>query len=287
MTPSIPSITVDRLIDQYAVLLLDAYGVLITHQGAFPGATELIDRLNSMGKPYFILTNDASRSPQSSAGRYQDMGLDISVERIITSGLLLGPYFESAGLRGSRCIVLGTEESLAYVTDAGGEVVSLTDGVDAETLVVCDERGYPLRENLDQVVSLLFRRIDRGDPVHLVLANPDLVYPAGHDRYGLTAGAVAHILEGVLGPRYPERDDLRFVRLGKPNPPMFEEVTRRAGTRDMIMVGDQLGTDIRGANRFGIDSALVVTGLARMEHLDSDPGHLPTYILRSLETTTD
>lgn len=283
MTRVIPRIGMKRIIEGYEAVLLDAYGVLITHEGALPGAAALIEHLNAAGKPFFILTNDASRSVGSSAERYRRMGLDISEERIITSGLLLEPYFTTEGLRGSPCVVLGPRDSAGYVSAAGGMIVTLDAEADAGTVVVCDERGYPLRETLDDVVSLLYRRLDRGDSVHLVLANPDLVYPAGERRYGLTAGAVAHILSGALAHRYPERTDLAFVPLGKPYRPMFEEAARRAGTRNLVMVGDQLRTDIRGANRFGIDSVLVPTGLARLDHLGEDAEDLPSYILETLE----
>ena len=71
----IPEIRISQLMERYEVLLLDAYGVLVTHSGTIPGAVELIQELNSREKPYYILTNDASRSPETSAHRYGRMGL--------------------------------------------------------------------------------------------------------------------------------------------------------------------------------------------------------------------
>ena len=56
----IPDIKIDSLIERYSVLLLDSYGVLAGSTGTFPGAVELVDHLNELEKPYFILTNDAS-----------------------------------------------------------------------------------------------------------------------------------------------------------------------------------------------------------------------------------
>jgi hypothetical protein len=50
--PTYPAITIAELIDRYAVLLLDAYGVLVHGGGALPGAVEFIERLNRSGKPY-------------------------------------------------------------------------------------------------------------------------------------------------------------------------------------------------------------------------------------------
>jgi len=266
------------LIERFEVLLLDAYGVLVHHDGALPGAPALIAELNARGKRYFILTNDASRSARTSAGRFSEMGLQIAAEQIISSGSLISPYFATHGLGGRRCVVLGPDDSRGFVRAAGGELV--TPGDDAEVLVICDEVGYAFVETVDRVLSALFARLDAGRPLTLLLPNPDLIYPKGADRsYGITAGCIACVFEAALAQRYPHRDELRFVRLGKPNPPIFEEALRRAGTRDLVMVGDQLGTDIKGANDFGIPSALVPTGLTRPGDLDRPGAVQPTFLV--------
>src|SRR5712691_344471 len=107
----VPEITIEALIDRYDVLLLDAYGVLVTSAGALPGAAELTKRLSESGKPYYILTNDASRLPTTAAARYRACGLTIDPDRVITSGLLLKDHFATHRLDGARCVVLGPSES--------------------------------------------------------------------------------------------------------------------------------------------------------------------------------
>jgi ribonucleotide monophosphatase NagD (HAD superfamily) len=74
---------------------------------------------------------------------------------------------------------------------------------------------------------------------------------------------------------------MRFVSLGKPHPAIFEEAVRRAGTRHMVMIGDRLETDIRGANDFGIASALVTAGGAVAASVPSH-GPQPTCLLSSI-----
>ena len=85
---TIPQVTIEKLIADYSVILLDAYGVLVDIQGALPGAPNLIEKLNRKQKPYFILTNDASKLPETSARLYSKFGLDIS-----RSGLSLPDHF--------------------------------------------------------------------------------------------------------------------------------------------------------------------------------------------------
>lgn len=258
------TVSMGWLLERHEVLLLDVYGVLIHHTGPLPGAPELLAHLNRTGKPYYILTNDAARLPATSAAKLAEMGIDVPAELIISSGSLLAGYFAGEGLVGRACAVMGTPDSRELARLGGVEV--LAPGQDAGVLLVCDEMGFNFVQVVDDTLSMLFARLDRGDPVRLVLPNPDLVYPKSEHGYGFTAGSIALLLEGALAQRYPGRSDLRFERLGKPNTPIYAEAEGRAGTRDMVMVGDQPGTDILGANRFGIPSALVPTGLGRIYH---------------------
>jgi HAD superfamily hydrolase (TIGR01450 family) len=273
-------ITIERLIDQYTVLLLDAYGVLVHATGALSGAPALITELNRIGKPYFIVTNDASKLPETMTRRYRSFNLDIEPERIITSGALLKDYFRQKQLKGARCVVLGPDDCIRYVQLAGGKVVAHHSAFDV--LVIGDESGYRFLETLDTVLTGLFDKLDHGHDVHLVMPNPDLIYPKADKGYGFASGSIALIFEAALQRRYPERPNLKFERLGKPHAAIFEEALRRSTTRDMVMIGDQLETDIRGAMDFGIDAALVGTGVTQAGGNDIAAYLRPTYYLQSI-----
>lgn len=280
MNPPPSTTTIRHLIGAYDALLLDAYGVLVDKSGPLAGAAALIDRLNILAKPYYILTNSASRLPEAMAEEFQALGLAVPAERFITSGLLLERHFAEHGLAGTRCVVLGPEDAIRYVERAGGKAVALGADADADVVVLADQKGFPVLEGMDHALSLVLRRLDAGQPLHLVLCNPDLVYPVAHGQYGFTAGGLALMIEGVLRERYPEKR-LGFARLGKPHAPIFEEAARRSGTRNLVMIGDQLATDILGANRCGIASALIGTGLAR-RGVSACGEAAPTYLLDSL-----
>ncbi|MCH7606357.1 MAG: HAD-IIA family hydrolase [Chloroflexi bacterium] len=275
-----PEITVDELIERYSVLLLDSDGVLIHLSKPLPGASDLIAKLNRTGKPYYILTNDASMLPATRAESYQSMGLSIDSARIITSGTLLSDYFEANHLKGANCVVLGPRDCVQNVEEAGGVVVAPSETFDV--LVVGDQTGFPFLETVDTVLSALLRKLDRHEDLHLVLPNPDLIYPTGEGSFGLASGSVALLFESALGLRYPDRAGLLFHRLGKPNPEIFAEALRRSGTKDMVMVGDSLGTDICGANAFGIASVLVSTGVTASGTEATAAAHHPNFLMRSL-----
>lgn len=274
-------ITIEEVINRYAVLLLDAYGVLVHKSGALAGAASLINELNCSGKPYYILTNDASKLPTTASAKYQGYGLDLHSERIITSGVLLENYFATHHLVGARCVVLGPEDSERYVELAGGRIVSFKDAFDV--LVISDESGFPFLETVDAVLSTLFYKLDCMEDVHLILPNPDLIYPKADQGFGITSGSIALMFEAALNLRYPNINNLKFVRLGKPHSPIFAEALKRSGNRDMVMIGDQLETDIRGANSFGIDSVLVSSGVTNLDMTIISEDLCPTYLMNSLK----
>ena len=276
MNDTIPSIDTPTLLERYDGLLLDAFGVLVDKQGPLPGARELIDTLNAEAKPYFILTNSASRLPETMERHYREQGLAIDTDHIISSGMLLDAHYAEYGLSGATTLVLGPDNAQEYARRAGAEVVAMGQADEADVLVIADQAGFDLLEGMNQAMSLVLRQIDAGRPPRLVLCNPDIIYPVAKGQYGFTAGGLAAMLEAILAERYPG-EGFRFHRLGKPHAPIFAEGVGRLGSRNVVMVGDQLATDIRGANDFGIDSALIGTGLGKLSA--SGGGPRPTWYL--------
>ncbi len=279
----VPTITAAELVERYDAFLLDAYGVLVTGAGALPGARAFLQRLRDAGKPFLVVSNDASRSPLHSQARYAAFGLQLPREAILTSGLLLADHFAAAKLQGALCIVMGTDDSKQYVRDAGGIIAAPSDD-SASVLVIGDDDGFPFLETANAVISVLLRRRARGDQTALILPNPDLIFPDGHGGFGITAGAIAALFEAIL--RLGDRDGTqRFVALGKPNAPIFEAALARLPGVDksrVLMIGDQLATDILGATRFGLHAALVQTGVGRIEDVVNSVA-TPTYVLRGLD----
>jgi ribonucleotide monophosphatase NagD (HAD superfamily) len=177
------------------------------------------------------------------------------------------------------CRVLGPPGSAEYVVDAGGYLASERETF--EVLVIADQEGFPFLETVDGTLSEIFRRIDGGLPLHLVLPNPDLIYPKP-SGYGITSGSIALVIEAAIQTRYPDRSDLRFTVLGKPKPDLFLEALGRCGTENVVMIGDQLATDIAGANAAGVDSALLLGGVSSARLISQKSGPQPTYVIASL-----
>jgi len=173
--------------------------------------------------------------------------------------------------------VLGTDDSRAFVAAGGGVPVELTPGMEIDAVAICDDAGTPFLAGIELTFSAIVRAIDAGRRPALVVPNPDLVYPKGEREYGFTAGAMALLIEAALARRFPH-DNLVFERLGKPEPHLFREGARRTGASRVVMIGDQLETDIAGALGAGFDAALVA-GVSRWTERDAIT---PTYVLSDL-----
>ena len=275
-------LAIRELLARHDGVLLDVYGVLLDARGVLPGAAELVAELARTGQPYAIVTNDASRSPATYAARFAGLGLAVPAARFVTSGGLLPGYFTDRKLAGARTCVLGTDDSAAYVRAGGGVPVPIADGMELDALAVCDDAGFPFLAGIEHALSAVIRAIEAGRRPALVLPNPDLVYPKGRGELGFTAGAMALLIEAALARRFPG-ERLVFDHLGKPEPHLFLEAARRLAIAParLVMIGDQLETDIAGAHAAGIPAALLA-GVSRWEHAHATSSVAPEYLLAGI-----
>ena len=122
--------------------------------------------------------------------------------------------------------------------------------------MICDDGGFDFLPGMNAALTACVRALDAGRPLTLVTTNPDLVYPRGGGALGFTAGTMAAMIDAVLARRFAAPP--RFVALGKPAPAIFVAARARLGVAGpVLMVGDQLETDIAGARAVGLDAALV------------------------------
>ena len=268
--------TTRELLGRYDGVLLDVYGVLMDARGPLPGAAELLAELEGT-RPYAIVTNDASRSPATYAARFASHGITVPPERFVTSGSLLAGY---APIRGKRTCVLGTPDSRAYAEAGGAIPVPL--GAELDALAVCDDSGFDFLPGIETALNAVIRAVDAGRRPALVLPNPDLVYPKGGGELGFTAGSIAMLIEAALVRRFPAMS-LRFDHLGKPEPHLFVEAARRLALAPdrLVMIGDQLETDVAGARAAGVATALLA-GVTRWEHARHAASFAPTWLLDKL-----
>jgi 4-nitrophenyl phosphatase len=223
---------------------LDMDGVL--HRGAvvLPGATELSTTMVALGLRYACLTNNSSQLPAIFAGKLAASGITVPVNHIITSStataLLLRERFP-AGTRLYAIGMAGVQHSLfgdGYFLQDEDDVAAVVVGVDFE-----------LTYDKLRVATLALRA-----GAAFIATNADATFPAPE---GLIpgAGAIVAALQAA-SERHPEV-------IGKPEPAMFQAALQLLGVsaEATLMIGDRLDTDIAGAQRVGIATAFVGSGV--------------------------
>jgi HAD superfamily hydrolase (TIGR01450 family) len=268
---------------RYQVFFFDAFGVLKNSHGLIPGIPDTFTYLRENQKQFYILTNDASRSPQQLAESYWRMGLmDITPDNIISSGMLAREYLELKVPRGTVAY-LGTEDSAHYIESSDRKALSISelnlDSIgDINALVLLDDEGFNWNTDLNKAINLLRRR-----NIPVIVANTDATYPTSKTQVAIAIGGVADMLESIVGKQ--------FIRFGKPDAQMFMFAYERVlaqnlalGKKDIVMIGDTLRTDISGGNKFGLDTVLVLTGNIPAEDAEiriRSTGIIPTYVCES------
>jgi HAD superfamily hydrolase (TIGR01450 family) len=273
------------LVSRYRVIFFDAYGVLKNARGVMQGVPELLSWILRQGKDIYVITNDASRSPAQMAAAYThaEHGVLIPASRNISSGILAKDFLR-AKVRAGKVAYLGKPSSAFYIESAGLTPVHIStcsSTEDVAAIALLDDEGFDWFRDINLTLNLM-RRVNA--PV--IVANPDLAYPVNEDEVGLAVGSLAAMLERIVGKS--------FIRFGKPDTMMFSHAFACAHDNlpdlkksDILMVGDTLETDILGANTFGLDTALVLSGNTRPDQARMQiqaKGITPTYLCESVFT---
>lgn len=255
-----------RLIDGYDLVLCDLDGVLYAGPDPIDGAPETISALADEDVAVRYLTNNASRTPADVAAHLTDLGILTSIDQIVTSAQVAARRLAATHPAGSRVLVIGgaglveavTESGLVPVFSAGAEPVAVVQGFDKSL-------GW---EQLAEAAYAV------GSGLPWTATNIDATLPTERGT-APGNGTLIDVVATATGAR-PEVT-------GKPESLMFDYAVHRAGAHRPLMVGDRLNTDIAGANRAGVDSLLVLTGIDSPEGPDAfADGERPTYMAASV-----
>jgi HAD superfamily hydrolase (TIGR01450 family) len=267
------------IIDKYEIIFFDAFGVVKTYRGLVPGVERTFEYLEKQGKEYYIVTNDASRSPLQLAESFHKYGLGaISAERIVSSGMLTKEYLDLQ-VQDGIVAYLGTPESSHYIDSSGLHTlpVSAIDHTNIDkvsALIFLDDEGFNWFDDLNKTVNIL-----RKKTIPVIVANTDRAYPLSVNDVSIAIGGLATMIENIVGKK--------FIRFGKPDSQMFMfaydliREYRPVNKKEIVMVGDTLETDILGGNKFGLDTVLVLSGNTLAKDVDTritSTGIMPTYI---------
>jgi NagD protein len=247
--------------------LIDMDGVIYRENHLVPGARDFTEALIGTGASFIFLTNNSAPTPEDLSVRLGHLGIPgLSPRHFYTSALNTADFLCETH---PACTV--------FVIGEGGLLTALherriaNDAIQPSYVVIGE--GAASMERLAKAHSF----VERG--ARLLATNPDNWCPVSADGTRPGAGATAAFLEVSTG--------RRAYYLGKPNGYMFHRARRKleemaaAELEQIVVIGDTMETDIRGAIEAGLHGYLVLTGSTRIEDVPSYV-YQPTRILASV-----
>ena len=257
-----------------ASILLDVDGVLHVSGEPIPGAVDAIAELRAAGHALRYVTNNSTRPRSGLVTELREMGFELDDAELQTT-----PRAAARELEGKRVLAL---VMAAIVPDLDGlELV----GHDAEAVLIggCDETLEPNHVFTYMNMARAFAEIQMGASFYCLHKNKWWQTSRGPM---LDGGAFVAGLEYATG--------VEATVLGKPSPAYFEAALEALDAEPELtwMVGDDLDSDIAGAQRYGLRTVLVRTGKFRPDDLErstivpdaviSSLAFLPEWLERSL-----
>ncbi|MGW5454217.1 HAD-IIA family hydrolase [Nocardia sp. NPDC003979] len=258
----------NRLRDQYEALLLDLDGTLYRGPEVIDGAPEALVPQGDSAQRLVYVTNNAARGPAKVAGHLAELGYPAAAEDVVTSAQAAARMLGQRLSAGAEVLVVGTDDLAAEVEAVGLKPVRRFADVPPAAVV----QGHSPTTAWPDLAEAAYA-LRAG--VLWVAANTDRTLP---NERGLAPG------NGSMVAALRTASDREPLVAGKPYAPLMEDAVERAGTRNALVVGDRLDTDIEGANGLGLDSLLVLTGVSTLDEVAAaSPAQVPTYIAQSLD----
>src|SRR5215203_7284480 len=246
-----------------AAILLDIDGVLHVSGEPIRGATAAVRQLRENGHRLRFVTNNTTHSRRSLADELRQLGFDLDDEELQTTALAAG-----RALEGRRVLAL----TMAAVLEDLGAVKLVGEDAEAVLLGGADETDETNRVFSYMNLARAFAELEAGAELFCLHRN----------RWWQTArGPLLDTGAFVAGLEYAAETEATL--LGKPSAAFFQAALDAldADAERAWMIGDDLDSDIDGAQKCGLRGVLVRTGKFRQEALEGSPIH-PDGVLDSI-----
>jgi NagD protein len=247
--------------------LMDMDGVLVHEEDAIPGADRFLAALRARDVPFLVLTNNSIYTRRDLAARLRTSGLEIPEERIWTSALATARFLEDQRPGGSA-FVIGEAGLTTALHQAG---YTLTER-DPDYVIVGETRTYSFER-----ITHAIRLIAAG--ARFIATNPDPTGPSPDGPLPAT-GSVAALISRAT--------DVAPYYVGKPNPLMMRSALNAidAHSETTAMIGDRMDTDVVSGLEAGLETILVLSGVATREQAERYPFR-PSRIVDSVAELAD
>ena len=232
---------------EYDAFFIDLWGVIHNGVQLYPGAINVLENLNKLNKRYVLISN--APRPSKSVEQYLiKLKMDKAfLKNIFTSGEAALQILRK-NIYGEKFYHLGPKRDKDLVKEFEKNKTNLNqcDFILCTGLFDDEENSLNYYENL----------LKKYTKLKMVCTNPDLIVHRGSNTE-YCAGSVAAIFEKLGG---------QVDYFGKPYPEIYNFCIKKNET--ILAVGDNIRTDIRGANKMKFDSLFIIDGIHKKEFLN-------------------
>jgi len=247
MTLNLDESGLKSIINDFDLLFIDIWGVLHNGINLFNDSVYALDQIEKLNKEYVLLTN--APRPNSTVIKFlKKMGLDQSkCDKVFTSGQAALKYLNS-DFKKLKFYHIGPPRDFDLFKLFEEYKV---DNIEDCDFLLCTGLFEDFEKDLKFYENLFKNKVDK----KLICTNPDLVVDRGEIRE-FCAGSVAKVFEKLGG---------KVEYFGKPYPLVYNQAAT-INNKKVLCIGDNLNTDIKGANIQNFKSLFILNGIHNNEN---------------------
>lgn len=246
MTVNLEQKGLRSIVNEFDLFFIDIWGVVHNGISLYPNAIEVLENIKSKNKEYILLTN-APRPNLTVIKFLKKMGLEnIHCEKVYTSGEA-ALEFLSKNNKQQKFYHIGPQRDFdLFFSFKENKVENINDC----KFLLCTGLFDEHFEDLNYYKNLLKNKKN----LKMICTNPDLIVDKGNKRE-YCAGTIAKIFQEQGG---------EVEYFGKPYPLVYRS-SAVIKNKKILCIGDNLNTDIRGANLQNFSSLFISSGIHKNE----------------------
>jgi len=246
MTKNLDDEGLRSVFQNYDLFFIDLWGVVHNGIELHENAIYALSKITEAKKNYILLTN-APRPNKNVRIFLEKLGLNKNMrEKVFTSGEAALGYLKKNYIY-KKFYHIGPPRDYDLFTDIKNEKVKDINNCD---YLLCTG----LYDQHDQDLNYYKELLKNFTSKKMICTNPDLIVDRGKKRE-YCAGSVAMIFKKIGG---------EVIYFGKPYPEVYSQAANNS-KKKIIAIGDNLRTDIKGANNMNYDSLVITSGVHNQE----------------------
>ena len=246
MTKNLDKEGFSSIVDDYQLFYVDLWGVVHNGVSLHKEAIRALNEITKKKKDYILLTN-APRPNHAVRSFLEKLGMQKEIRDHVSTSVEAALNYLKKNLLNKIFFHIGPPRDFDLFKDFKEKK---TKKIEDSDYLLCTGLFDNHNEDLKYYKDLLEKSLEK----KMICTNPDLIVDRGSKRE-LCAGSVAMVFEKMGG---------KVIYFGKPYPEVYNQSINNKNKK-ILSIGDNLNTDIKGANLLNFDSLLISNGIHKNE----------------------